>query len=221
MTGGKALAGAGRGKLITIEGGDGAGKSTQVRMLAEMLERRGVPVTATREPGGSPGAEKIRRLLLDSAADWDLATETLLHFAARADHYADLVRPAIRRGDWVISDRFTDSTRAYQGWGMGFDMAAIESLRELALGGFRPDLTLILDLPVEASMARLKARGGDPDRYERMDAGFHRRLRQGFLRIAEREPDRCVVVDAGGPPEAIFSRIEAHVLSRLLGEAVP
>ena len=203
------------GRFITIEGGEGTGKSTQTGLLVNALRQRGTAVVATREPGGSPGAEKIRELLLDETAAWDPPTEALLHFAARADHYVTLIAPALQRGDWVVADRFADSTRAYQGFGMGLDMSAIDTLYELALGDFRPDLTLILDLPVERAMKRLKGREGRLDRYERMDAAFHRRLREGFLRISENEPERAVVVDADASVEIVFSRIEETVAARL------
>ena len=203
------------GRFITIEGGEGTGKSTQTGLLVNALRQRGTAVVATREPGGSPGAEKIRELLLDETAAWDPPTEALLLFAARADHYVTLIAPALRRGDWVVADRFADSTRAYQGFGMGLDMSAIDTLYELALGDFRPDLTLILDLPVERAMKRLKGREGRLDRYERMDAAFHRRLREGFLRISENEPERAVVVDADASVEIVFSRIEETVAARL------
>lgn len=203
------------GRFITIEGGEGTGKSTQAGLLAKALRQRGIDVVATREPGGSPGAEKIRELLLDETIAWDPPTEALLQFAARADHYVTLIAPALRRGDWVVSDRFADSTRAYQGSGMGVAAAAIETLYKLALGDFRPDLTLILDLPVERAMKRLKGREGRLDRYERMDAAFHREVRDGFLGISEEEPERVVVIDADAPVEIVSSRVEKAVADRL------
>lgn len=208
------------GKFITFEGGEGAGKSTQVGLLAKNLSARGIQVVTTREPGGSPGAETIRGLLLDREADWDAPTEALLHFAARADHYTSLIAPALKRGDWVICDRFADSTRAYQGYGLGLDLAAIDMLYELTLGSFRPDLTIILDLPVGEAAKRLAARGGDADRYERMDTEFHARLRQGFLEIAAAEPERCLVLDAACDIETMSSRIISGLDSRL-GTTVP
>ena len=203
------------GRFITIEGGEGTGKSTQACLLAKALRRRGTAVVTTREPGGSPGAEKIRELLLDETVAWDPPTEALLQFAARADHYVTLIAPALRRGDWVVSDRFADSTRAYQGSGMGVAAAAIETLYELALGDFRPDLTLILDLSVERAMKRLEGREGRLDRYERKDAAFHKDVRDGFLRISEEEPERVVVIDADAPVEIVSSRIEKAVAGRL------
>lgn len=199
------------GRFITLEGGEGAGKSTQLALLADLLRDRGLSVVTTREPGGSPGAERIRELLLDPEADWDPPTEALLHFAARADHYTTLIAPALRRGDWVISDRFADSTRAYQGYGRGLDAAAIETLYELTLGDFRPDLTLILDIDVNRGAERLAQRAGDPDRYERMDQAFHQRLRDGFLDIAAREPQRCFVIDADTSVEEVFASIKDRV----------
>jgi dTMP kinase len=203
------------GKFITFEGGEGAGKSTQIKRLAEALENAGNAVTVTREPGGSPGAEIIRGILLDPDNEWDATTETLLHFAARADHYTTRIAPALKRGDWVLCDRFADSTRAYQGYGLGLDMAAIDMLYELTLGDFAPDLTLVLDLPVETGMARMLARAGDPDRYEQMDMEFHERLRAGFLEIARTEPDRCAVITASADIDTVTARIRDCVADRL------
>ena len=208
------------GRLITFEGGEGAGKSTQVRRLADTLAARGLSVVTTREPGGSPGAEKIRTLLLDPAAGWDPPTEVLLHFAARADHYTTCIAPALREGRWVLCDRFADSTRAYQGYGLGVDRAAIETVYGIALGDFRPDLTLVLDIPVDAGHARMLARGGDADRYERMDVAFHERLRAGFLEIAAAEPERCAVIDAAQDVDSVSADILAAVDARLGLEAV-
>ena len=203
------------GKFLTFEGGEGAGKSTQIARLASALERGGTIVTTTREPGGSPGAEIIRGLLLDPAAEWDAPAEALLHFAARADHYTTLIAPALRRDEWVLCDRFADSTRAYQGYGLGLDMKAIEMLYEIALGAFKPDLTLILDLPVEIGMQRITARDGAPDRYEKMDVAFHERLRMGFLDIARQEPGRCEIIDANADIKTVSARIFGCVERRL------
>jgi dTMP kinase len=203
------------GKFITFEGGEGAGKSTQIKRLGAALETIGISTTVTREPGGSPGAETIRGLLLDPDSKWDAPTETLLHFAARADHYTTRIAPDLRDGNWVICDRFADSTRAYQGYGLGLPMEAIETLYEVALGDFVPDLTVILDIPVETGMARINDRDGSPDRYEQMDVTFHERLRQGFLEIAAREPDRCVVVNADSDIDTVTARIFDCVERRL------
>jgi dTMP kinase len=209
-----------RGRFITLEGGEGAGKSTQIRLLADALRRDGIAVTTTREPGGSPGAERIRALLVDGATDrWDAVSEALLHFAARHDHLLRAVWPALDRGDWVVSDRFADSTMAYQGYGLGLGREPIERLYAEAVGDFRPDLTLILDLPVEQGLARADARAamdeGSGTRYERMGVDFHRRLREGFLEIARREPRRCVVIDATPPVEAVAQAIMNAVRERL------
>jgi dTMP kinase len=204
------------GKFITIEGGEGAGKSTQIRLLAEWLGGQGIAVVTTREPGGSPGAEAIRKLLVEGATDrWDAPTEALLHFAARRDHLAKTVWPALGRGQWVISDRFADSTMAYQGYGHGLGRAPIEQLYAVAVGDFRPDLTLILDIPVELGLKRALARAGGETRYEKMDVAFHQRLREGFLDIAKREPARCRLIDAHGTIDEVQARLRQQVAAIL------
>lgn len=211
-----------RGRFITFEGGEGTGKSTQLKLLAEALAQAGMDVVTTREPGGSKGAEVIRALLVTGETDrWDAETEALLHTAARRDHLARTVWPALERGAWVISDRFADSTLAYQGYGHGLALDFIRSLTTLAIGGFAPDLTLILDLPVEEGLRRAVGRGGAEDRYERMDTGFHDRLRRGFLDIAAREPGRCAVIDATEDCQAVHQAVLRTVKSRLLGFCVP
>lgn len=202
------------GRFITIEGGEGAGKSTQIQHLADALVSAGLSVTTTREPGGSPGAEMIRTLLLDPNTEWNVATEALLHSAARADHYTTRIGPALKRGQWVLCDRYTDSTRAYQGYGLGLNLEAIEILNEIAIGDFTPDLTLILDIPVETGIDRIKGRGSNPDRYERMEKAFHERLRDGFLDIAHKEPERCSVIDAAADIETVTRRIIDCVFAR-------
>jgi len=203
------------GRFITLEGGEGAGKSTQIARLAERLKARREVVT-TREPGGSPGGEMIRKLLVEGPAErWDGTTEALLHFAARRDHLRSTVWPALEHGAWVISDRFADSTRAYQGWGHGLDLATLERLYHVAVGVFRPDLTLILDLPVEAGLARAAARRGAETRYESLPRDFHERVRDGFLTIARNEPERCAVIDASRDIEAVAASIARVVAERL------
>ncbi len=203
-----------RGVFITLEGGEGAGKSTHLRLLAEGLRARGLDVVTTREPGGSPGAEQIRALLVSGEPDrWDKVTEALLLSAARRDHVTRLIEPALARGAWVLCDRFSDSTLAYQGFGHGADPAMIATLTAMATSGLVPDLTLILDLPVEAGLARAAGRGGD-DRFERMGTAFHERLRHGFLTIAASEPGRCVVIDAVQPLDSVQAAIRAAVESR-------
>ena len=205
---------AARGRFITLEGGEGAGKSTQLRLLAAHLSERGIPVLVTREPGGSAGAEKIRSLLLDGQG-FDPVAEAMLMFAARREHVVATIRPALEAGMWVISDRFADSTRAYQCHGQGVPGEVYRKLADLALEGLAPDLTLILDIPPEAGMARAAARGAAADRYERLDTGFHARVRAGFLAIAAAEPGRCAVLDATAGVEPVFSAIRAVVAERL------
>lgn len=206
--------GAARGRFITLEGGEGAGKSTQARRLAAHLSDQGFPVLVTREPGGSAGAEKIRNLLLDGTG-FDPVAEAMLMFAARREHVVATIRPALAAGMWVICDRFADSTRAYQCHGQGVPGEVYRKLADLALEGLAPDLTLILDIPPEAGMARAAARGVAADRYERLDAGFHARVRAGFLSIAAAEPARCAVVDATRDAEAVFAAIRAELGARL------
>lgn len=204
-----------RGRFITLEGGEGAGKSTQARRLAAILGKRGHEVVLTREPGGSPGAEAIRGLLVDGATDrWDAVTETILHFAARRDHLRLTIRPALQRGTWVVSDRFADSTRAYQGIVQGAGLDLVEQLYMLAVGDLAPDLTLVLDLPVDEGLRRAESRGGE-NRYERMGLDFHLRLRTAFLEIAAAAPDRCLVIDADADADTVARRIAAAVAERL------
>ncbi len=204
------------GRFITLEGGEGAGKSTQIARLADWLSARGREVVATREPGGSPGAEMIRKLLVEGPAErWDGPTEALLHYAARRDHLRLTVWPALKRGAWVISDRFADSTRAYQGYGHGLDLAMLARLYEIAIGGFQPDLTLILDLPVETGLARAAARHGAETRYEGLPRDFHERVHDGFVEIAKSEPGRCAVIDASRDIEAVSTAITRVVAERL------
>jgi dTMP kinase len=204
------------GRFITLEGGEGAGKSTQIAQLKSWLEGRGRTVVATREPGGSPGAEMIRKLLVEGPAErWDGTTEALLHFAARREHLRSIVWPALKRGDWVISDRFADSTLAYQGYGHGVDRKIFDELYKVAAGDFRPDLTLILDLPIETGLLRAAARRGAETRYESLPRDFHARVRAGFLEIAKRDPQRCVVIDARGDIDTIDAAIARAAGERL------
>jgi len=203
-------------KFITFEGGEGAGKSTQIGLLAAALTAAGIPVQTTREPGGSPGAEQIRELLVTGAADrWDAMTEALLHFAARREHLRSVVWPNLAAGQWVLSDRFADSTMAYQGYGHGLGRAPIEQLYDLVVGKFAPDLTLILDVPVALGLDRALARRDGEDRYEGLDGAFHERLRQGFREIADREPHRCVLIDGSGAVERVQAAVQACVAERL------
>ncbi|WP_246696771.1 dTMP kinase [Methylobacterium planeticum] len=207
------------GVFITFEGGEGAGKSTQVARLARHLrERSGREVVSTREPGGSARAEEIREALLAGLAKpYGPFAEALLFTAARIDHLDRLIRPALRRGEIVLCDRFADSTRAYQGAAGGLDARTVRALERVAVGETRPDLTLILDLPPEAGLARARARAGEgaPDRFEAEALGFHARLRAGFRAIAEAEPDRCALIDAAHEPDAVEAEIRAVVEARL------
>lgn len=204
-----------RGRFITFEGGEGAGKTTQIGMLADRLRQNGRDVITTREPGGAPGAEAIRSLLVEGDIDrWDALSEVLLHFAARREHLVRTINPALERGAWVLSDRFADSTLAYQGYGQAVDRSIIAAVQHAAIGNFLPDLTLILDLPVETGLARAQSRGGT-DRYERMGLDFHRRLRDGFLAIAAGSPDRCVVIDADRSIATVAADIGAIVDGRI------
>ena len=204
------------GKFITLEGGEGAGKSTQVQRLVATMSAAGLKCIATREPGGAPAAEEIRRLLVEGAVDrWQPMSEVLLHNAARIEHLAATVHPALEGGSWVICDRFFDSTLAYQGYGHGLDTAAIANLHWLLYKDFKPDLTLVLDLDLQEGLKRASGRSGGEDRYERMGKDFHTRLRRGFLEIAEVEPERCAVIDATGSEEAVHERIIATVRDRL------
>ena len=201
-------------KFISFEGGEGAGKSTQIQRLAAYIESCGKPVCTTREPGGSIGAEEIRGLLVEGEADrWDSTTETLLLAAARRSHMNDLITPALENGDWVLCDRFIDSTRAYQGYGQGLDLALIAQLQEIAVGNFSPDLTILLDISVEDGLARAASRGGAA-RYEQMDISMHLRIREGFLKMAAAEPDRFVIVDAGQSIDAVSVEIKNCIAGR-------
>ena len=213
-----------QGKFISLEGGEGAGKTTQIIMLADTLKAAGFDPVITREPGGAPGAEMIRSLLVKGDIDrWQPMTEALLHFAARLEHVRETIAPALEEGQWVVSDRFSDSTIAYQGYGHDLGQETMARLHELVLGGFQTDLTLILDIPVEAGLARAgkreagKIEAGESageDRYERMDLNFHRRLRDGFLDIARRNSERCLIVDADQAPDQVHTLIWEIVQNR-------
>ena len=203
------------GRFITLEGGEGTGKSTQIRRLAAALGEKGIQVLATREPGGSPGAEQIRKLMVEGEPGrWDAITETLLAYAARADHVARTIGPALMAGTWVISDRFNDSTFAYQGAGRGVPRETIRRIDAAVLDDFQPDLTLVLDLDVKTGLERALSRGHSEDRFEKFGADFHEKLRQSFLDIARRNPERCRVIDAGGTEEQVAEAILAAVSRR-------
>lgn len=213
-----------RGRFITLEGGEGAGKSTQVKRLAAALSARGIETVVTREPGGTPGAEDIRALLVTGdPARWDAMTETLLHYAARRAHVEKTVKPALTRGAWVISDRFADSTMAYQGYAGAVGREVVAALHKLVLGDFQPDLTLVLDVPVEVGSQRGLARWGvakwgeatwGETRYERMGLAFHETLRKAFHDIAAREPQRCRLIDADGEPDQVAAALWQAVAAK-------
>ena len=207
-----------KGLFITLEGGEGAGKSTQLAYVRRRIEAAGIPLHVTREPGGTPLAEQIRELLLDHREE-EMApdTELLLMFAARAQHLARLIRPALARGEWVLCDRFTDATYAYQGSGRGIDFARIKVLEDWVQGELRPDLTLLLDLPVEVGMARAGQRG-ELDRFEREQRDFFERVRAAYLARAEQEPERFRIIDAVQDMAGVQRQIDA-VLTPLLEKA--
>lgn len=207
-----------RGAFVTIEGGEGGGKSTQTRALVARLDAAGLSAMATREPGGSPAAEDIRAALLAGAFEHlGPKIEALLFAAARIDHLDATIRPAMAAGTWIVCDRFADSTRAYQGAHGGADIRFLRRLERVTLAGTKPDLTLILDLPAELGLARAeRRRGADTvDRFERQELHFHQHLRDAFLAIAEEEPERCVVVDAAQSREDVEQAIWDAVTHRL------
>jgi dTMP kinase len=216
-----------RGRFITFEGGEGAGKSAQSRRLAARLTALGLETVATREPGGTPHAERLRALILSGALrEQGPAAEAIAFSAARIDHLDERIRPALAQGAWVVCDRFADSTRAYQGAAGRLPAAFIDRLERVAVGEHRPDLTLLLDLPPEQGLARAAARRGaaaGADRFEGEDIAFHRALREGFLTIAESSPARCVVIDAAadelGVARAVWAAVEER-LGTYLPEAV-
>ena len=205
-----------KGRFITFEGGEGAGKTTQIKLLAEHLTRQGHEVVTTREPGGTPEAEKIRDLLVQKdGGNWDPLSECLLFFTARRMHVETLIKPALSAGKTVISDRFFDSTIAYQGYGHGFDLAQIAKVQEISIGDFKPDLTFLLDLPVEDGLRRSKKRLSEAesgeDKFENLDLSFHQKLRDGFLQMAQHEPDRFRVIDA----TRIINEIKESILKAI------
>ena len=205
-----------RGRFITFEGGEGAGKSTQAARLAERLSQGGAEVVRTREPGGSPGAEAIRALLVTGDSDrWSAMSETLLLYAARRDHIERAIHPALDRGAWVVCDRFADSTRAYQGAAGGVPESVIAMLEAGVLEGLKPDLTLVFDLPAEVGLARAHGRGGAEARFEGKGLEFHQRLREHFRAIATAEPERCVLIDAAAAPDTVAEAVWAAVTERL------
>jgi dTMP kinase len=206
------------GKLITFEGGEGTGKSTQTVLLADYLNDRGHSVVLTREPGGSDGAELIRALLVSGEVTrWSPITEVLLLYAARAEHWQKVIAPALARGDWVICDRFADSTLAYQGYGHGVDRVFINKLYAAVIGTRQPNWTFVFDLDPKIGVQRALKRHTSENRFENMDMTFHERLREGFLKIAQQNPHRCHVVDA---TQSIYA-IHREIARTVLGEELP
>ncbi|HEX9965696.1 MAG TPA: dTMP kinase [Allosphingosinicella sp.] len=201
------------GRFISLEGGEGAGKSTQLKALAAALRGHGLEVVETREPGGSPGAEAIRKLLLEGGDDrWTPQAEALLFAAARADHVAKTIRPAVERGAWVLSDRFLDSSLAYQGGAAGVGIETVRRLHEIGSGGFLPDRTLLLELPPDAAAERLSVRdAAGSDRIGGRGGGFHERVARAFSELAKNEPERFRRVDAGGSAGDVTARLLAAV----------
>lgn len=196
------------GRFITFEGGEGVGKSTQARMLVESLQSRGLKVVQTREPGGTPGAEAIRELLLDNRLDWGTRAEALLFAAARSDHVERLIGPALDRGEWVVCDRFIDSSRAYQAGGGEWSDDAILSLHTLGSHALMPDITFLLQAPTDEIAQRLHERDGDnSDRIGGKPAAYHARVAEHFRQLALTDPERFVLVDASGTPEDVHTRI--------------
>lgn len=212
-----------RGKFISFEGGEGCGKSTQVKILRNRLLDEGIDVIVTREPGGAPGAEKIRQLLLTGEPEqWLPMTEVLLFYGARVDHLERTIRPALAAGKWVISDRYADSTFAYQGAGHGLNSAVIQEIHRISTGDFWPDMTILLDMPQEQGLARANqreaARSEDSreDRFEKMPSDYHRRLAQAFLTRAGDNPDRFRVVPADGTMEQVAALIWKHIWQQVM-----
>lgn len=205
-----------QGRFITLEGGEGAGKTTLARALAAGLQAQGFETLITREPGGTPNAEALRHLLVEGETGrWSPLAETLLLYAARADHVERLIKPALDSGKWVICDRFSDSTRAYQGAAGGLAAERISQIDAACLDGFGPDLTFMVDLDPEQGLERTRTRGEDATRFERQPGAFHHALRQAFLEIANAEPDRCVILDGSQSPDIVFERAMMIIQDRL------
>lgn len=209
-------------RFITFEGGEGAGKSTQIRLLAQAFEAASLPFISTREPGGSDGAEAIRALVVTGAVDrWHPVTESLLFMTARYDHLATRVQPALANGQWVLCDRFYDSTYVYQGLAKQVGGEWLDMLYTHLYGGFAPDLTFLLDIPVETGLGRAAARAGNETRFESMDTSFHESLREGFLALASAQPERIDVIEATSSPQDVHAQIISALNRRFSLSLVP
>ncbi|MBR0779867.1 dTMP kinase [Bradyrhizobium iriomotense] len=209
----------GRGRFVTFEGGEGTGKSTQIKKLADRLKAARMRILVTREPGGSPGAEIMRHLVLSGMGKLlGPEAETLLFAAARDDHVRTVIQPALNQGAWVLCDRFADSTRAYQGSLGSVPIGLINAMQRVTIGDLKPDLTIILDLPVEIGLQRAAVRRGTgtPDRFESEKLSFHEGLREAYRKIAEEEPARCVLIDANSDPDTVADRVWTALRERLL-----
>lgn len=212
-----------RGRFITFEGGEGSGKSTQIRILADRLNAANLRTITTREPGGSPGAEIIRHVLLSGIGKTlGPEAESLLFAAARDDHVHEVIKPALEQGVWVVCDRFTDSTRVYQGELGKVDPKLIRAMERVTIGDLKPDLTIILDVPVAVGLERARQRRGAaaPDRFESEDVAFHEKLRAAYRRIAENDPQRCALVDADADPDTVATRVWTALRDHLFSAAV-
>ena len=206
-----------RGRFITFEGGEGVGKSTQIKRLSEFLVSQDVPHLMTREPGGSHGAEEIRNLVVQGEPGrWSATSETLLFFAARHDLLENLIRPALTEGTWVLCDRFVDSTYAYQGASRGMSLEDLDSLSQMVVGDTKPALTFVLDMDPTVALERTEQRKGNENRFERFPISWHEGLRKAFLEIATSNPNRCVVVDAEAKSDLVFEKVRAAVEERFL-----
>ncbi len=202
------------GVFITFEGGEGTGKSTQIQRLRDFLNARQIPHQVTREPGGVPSAERIRELLLNAGIDWAPVTEALLMSAARHEHVQQLILPALQREEWVICDRFADSTSVYQGHAHGLGVEAIQALNKFTLGNLTPDLTFVFELPASQGLARKKSQPQGENRFEQMELSFHKRVQAGYTALLQAEPGRCIAIDATQPIETIATSIQEKIIER-------
>jgi len=205
------------GKFITFEGGEGAGKTTQAKRLCQALESQGIETLLTREPGGTFGAEAIRDLVLSGIDDrWSGMTELLLMYAARVDHVEKLIKPALERGVWVVSDRFADSTVAYQGYARGVDLANIQAVHDAVMSGFSPDVTFLFDIDPVLALKRVETRGEELSRFDKEALDFHKTIRAAFQSIAEHDPQRFVTVDAAASRDEIFDAIKSGMSEKFI-----